>query len=169
MSRDDSESNFDGDLDVVAESSRRSSLGTLREEVASSDILAEKPLWESSVESLQSDLIDSPGRSLTDIELETQPETAPEPLPMPAISEDKQLVSFLVPPGKLGIIIDRAAGQPEVCKVLKTSPIIEHIAIGDILCEVDGVNTRTMSNASIAALLSASAGKNRIFKVERDG
>jgi C-terminal processing protease CtpA/Prc len=82
--------------------------------------------------------------------------------------QKRSFVSFVAPPGSLGIVIDRSTtGKPEIQAVLDTSPIKDLIRVGDILCEINGVDTRALSNSIISALISATTGHDRQFKVER--
>ncbi|GKY96362.1 hypothetical protein MPSEU_000595800 [Mayamaea pseudoterrestris] len=85
----------------------------------------------------------------------------------PSAASEARFVSFVAPPGKLGIVLDTSTGTPSVYQVHHTSAIREHIAVGDIVCEIDGVDTRSMSNTAISALMLANAGHERHFKVKR--
>jgi C-terminal processing protease CtpA/Prc len=115
-------------------------------------------------------------KDVIDDESEDQtPETAPtmtfesaKPLALAAKQvKATHYVEFDAPPGKLGIVIDTSKGTAIVDQVHALSSIKAHIAVGDKLCEVDGVNTRHMTHTAISALMSANSGHLRHFKVER--
>ncbi|GKY96680.1 hypothetical protein MPSEU_000627600 [Mayamaea pseudoterrestris] len=94
-------------------------------------------------------------------------ETAPEPVASPPPAKQIRTHTFEAPPGKLGIVIDTSGGTPKVYQVHHMSAIRQHIAVGDIVCEIDGVNTRRMSHTEISSLMVANAGHTRKFKIER--
>lgn len=82
--------------------------------------------------------------------------------------KEKRSFSFVAPPGKLGIVIDTSGGSPKVYQVHPMSTLRRHVAVGDTVCEIDGVNTRTMSHTEISALMLANAGHPRKFTIERE-
>ena len=143
-----------------------SKLGSYREE-PSAELAAEQPSTDFNMTDIKSEatiedaLMQPP---------ETAPEKAPEPVESPPDESDKvkRYIEFTAPPGKLGIVIDTSTGKPVVYQVHRLSSIKEHIAIGDVLCEIDGVNTRSMSHTAISALMSANAKNERRFTVERE-
>ena len=102
---------------------------------------------------------------------EAAPETAPEVIvtitPETVTNDQLRTIEFVAPAGRLGIVIERSGGSPVVHEVLKTSPISNDIAVGDVLCEIDGVDIREMSHTAIGALMAASADRERRFKIER--
>ena len=143
-------------------------LGTYHEE-PSAELAAEQPSTDFSMKDFKSEATMRDDGSLPPPE--TAPEKAPEPIESAAVESDnkaKRYIEFTAPPGKLGIVIDTSTGKPVVYQVHRLSAIKEHICIGDVLCEIDGVNTRSMSHTAISALMSANAKNERRFTVERE-
>ena len=99
----------------------------------------------------------------------TIPEAAPESAPERNVTSIPQTrtIEFVAPAGRLGIVIERSGGSPVVHQVLQTSPISNDIAVGDVLCEIDGIDIRDMSHTAIGALMTANADRERRFKIER--
>jgi hypothetical protein len=95
------------------------------------------------------------------------PEAPKHVLPARTAKPGSRNLTFVAPPGKLGIVIDTSTGKPRVYQVQDVSAIRDQVAIGDIICDIDGVDTRKMSHTEIAALMSANADHSRKFTVER--
>jgi len=81
--------------------------------------------------------------------------------------QPKELVEVVAPAGKLGITLDSSQGSPIVDEVSEDSPLFGKIMVGDVLVEVDSVDTRTMASSAIAELLAVKANEERKFVVER--
>lgn len=151
---------------------RPNKLETFREE-RSAELAAEQPSTDFSKDVVPTNL----ERSIVASSVPAQtPEAAPETAPVNSVqtqlssSLDAQpfLVEFEAPPGKLGIVVDTSSGKPIVYQVHRLSSIKDHIRVGDLLCEIDGINTRNMNHAAISALMTASGHQTRHFKVERN-
>lgn len=84
-------------------------------------------------------------------------------------SDSRQTVQVVAPPGKLGITIDSSSGSPVVDGVDRDSPLKGSLSVGDVIVEVDSVDTRTMAASAIAALLAVREEHGRHFVVQRGG
>ena len=64
------------------------------------------------------------------------------------------------PPGALGVILGPAdTGYAEVKMVRPTSPLAGQIKAGDVIANVEGVDTSMLSHAEVTAMLKASSEK----------
>jgi hypothetical protein len=132
----------------------------------SAELLAEKP----STDFMMNDR-SSRDNSAADLDPENILKAIPEgdPAPEHAPKKVSRVREFTAPPGRLGIVIDTSSGKAVVHQVQSMSPIKDHIAPGDILLEIDGVNTVNMSHTAISAFMSANADHSRQFKIEQAG
>lgn len=73
--------------------------------------------------------------------------------------------TVLVPPGKLGIVIDTTLEGPVVHKINPQSPVAGKLFLGDIIVAVDDVDTRAMSASAITGLMVRTANSQRKFTV----
>lgn len=164
---------------AISEAKKGSKLGAFLEDF-STDLTAERLSADCSVSSASDkDFSDDGSTNERDVNGKMEmilQETAPAPreaVEMAPILEKVPsagktvTVDIKAPPGRLGIVIERILGQPVVHQVAETSPIKDYIAVGDILCELDGVDIRSMSHAAIAALMSTNAHRERRFRIER--
>ena len=70
-------------------------------------------------------------------------------------SSREELIDVFAPPGKVGFVIDTPNdGAPLVHAVKDTSPLKDHLRIGDKLVAVDDVDVRTMTATKVSKLLS---------------
>ena len=71
---------------------------------------------------------------------------------------DESLNTINAPPGALGVILGPAdTGYAEVKMVRPNSPLVGQIKAGDVIANVEGVDTSMLSHAEITAMLKASS------------
>jgi len=73
--------------------------------------------------------------------------------------------TVMVPPGKLGVVIDTTLEGPVVHKINPQSPVEGKLFLGDIIVAVDDVDTRAMSATAITQLMVRTANLQRKFTV----
>jgi C-terminal processing protease CtpA/Prc len=73
--------------------------------------------------------------------------------------------SVMIPPGKLGIVVDTTLEGPVVNKVNDASPVEGLLFPGDIIVAVDDVDTRAMSASAIYSLMKKTSGERRTIIV----
>jgi hypothetical protein len=76
-----------------------------------------------------------------------------------SLLQDNNLVTrtVMAPPGKLGILIDTTGDGKVVHKVNPQSPLEDLIFLGDIIFDIDDVDTRAMLAPDIIALMVRTA------------
>lgn len=73
--------------------------------------------------------------------------------------------TVLIPPGKLGIVVDTTLEGPVVNQVNDTSPVLGLLFAGDIIVAVDDVDTRAMSASAIYSLMQKTSNQRRKITV----
>jgi hypothetical protein len=76
--------------------------------------------------------------------------------------------TVVAPAGKLGIIIDTTVDGPVVYKVNADSPLGGVVFPGDLIIQIDDVETRAMSANNITTLMVQTAGQKRTLTVLSD-
>ena len=69
------------------------------------------------------------------------------------------------PPGKLGIVIDTSLEGPVVHKVNENSPLLGKIFAGDIITNINGIDTRAMKASVITGIMVRTAHEPRALTV----
>ena len=73
--------------------------------------------------------------------------------------------TIIAPAGKLGIVIDTTLEGPVVHKIKDGSPLMGKLNVGDIITEIDGIDTRAMSASAITALMIKTGAVERNFTI----
>jgi C-terminal processing protease CtpA/Prc len=73
---------------------------------------------------------------------------------------------IVAPPGKLLIVIDNSVAGPVVTKIKEGSPLEGKLRVGDIIIDVDGTDTRSLSAAIVTTLMVKSSSKERQLTVQ---
>lgn len=69
--------------------------------------------------------------------------------------------TVMIPPGKLGIVVDTTLEGPVVNHVNESSPVVGLLFAGDIIVAVDDVDTRAMGASAIENLMKKTSDKRR--------
>jgi hypothetical protein len=78
------------------------------------------------------------------------------------------LVEITAPAGKLGIILDTVEGKgPIVHRVHSESPLKGKVLEGDVICSINGVDTRPMNATHITNIMMETADAERLLVLER--
>ena len=72
-----------------------------------------------------------------------------------------------VPSGKLGIVVDTTVDGPRVNRLKDGSPLTKFIFPGDLIVKIDDFETSSMSKADLAALMTRTMDKTRLFSILR--
>jgi hypothetical protein len=73
--------------------------------------------------------------------------------------------TVMIPPGKLGIVVDTTLEGPVVNRVNEASPVEGLLFPGDIIVAVDDVDTRAMSASAIYSLMKKTSDVRRVITV----
>lgn len=82
--------------------------------------------------------------------------------------DEDERIELIVPPGKLGVVIDTPlSGIPYVHAIKDSSVLFGQVAIGDKLISVDGIDTTAMSAIKVSKLISSKAENQRTLVFHR--
>jgi len=77
------------------------------------------------------------------------------------LKSQSNIYEIFAPPGPLGLIIDSSANGPVVHGIKLDSPLFNVIAVGDIICALDGVDTREMPANVLTSIMARRMTKHR--------
>ena len=69
--------------------------------------------------------------------------------------------TVLIPPGKVGAVLHTSPLGPTIKTVKKDSPIFDHVAAGDVVVEVDGIDTTSARAKEVTMMLINGAERER--------
>lgn len=77
--------------------------------------------------------------------------------------------TVLIPPGKVGAVLHTSPLGPSIKTIKPTSPIYDQIAVGDVVVEVDGIDTTSARAKEVTMMLiNGAEGERRIVVLRKE-
>ena len=77
--------------------------------------------------------------------------------------------TVLIPPGKVGATLRTSPLGPAIKTIKPTSPIYDQIAVGDVVVEVDGIDTTSARAKEVTMMLiNGAEGERRIVVLRKE-
>jgi hypothetical protein len=86
--------------------------------------------------------------------------TASRSMPTP-VAQASNVYDVFAPPGPLGLIIDSSSLGPVVHGIKLDSPLLNLVEVGDIICALDGVDTRLEQANVLTSIMAKRMSKHR--------